>query len=245
MTVPTKTRVLVVAAMALELRPFVRSLRLRRDPGPPAVHRGRLAGTALDIVAATVGIGPTGAAAATERLLDHHGADRVVMLGIAGALDPSLAIGDLVVPEVVVDAATGARYHPRPAQGPVPAGIISTSADIQLDPSLLEELRRQGVVALDMETAAVGRVAEGRHLPWSAFRAVSDRVGDGLVDAGTLAMTKPDGRADVGAAFRAIARHPTMVPRLLRLAGDTHRAVGSAVAAAVAECRALGSVAGP
>ena len=49
----------------------------------------------------------------------------------------------------------------------------------------------QGVVAVDMETAAVAAVCEAAACPWSVFRGISDYAGEGLVDDAIFAMTRP------------------------------------------------------
>ena len=46
----------------------------------------------------------------------------------------------------------------------------------------LPALIAQGVVSLDMETAAIGECCEKRNVPWSVFRTISDRASDGSVD---------------------------------------------------------------
>ena len=71
-----------------------------------------------DIVATTTGMGTALATSATERLLDLGPFDRVMVVGIAGGVGPSVGIGDIVIPEVVVDGADGTEYHPAPIDGP-------------------------------------------------------------------------------------------------------------------------------
>ena len=74
----------------------------------------------------------------------------------------------------------------------------------------------EAVVALDMETAAVAVVCEERNVPWSAFRAISDRPRDKLVDAAVWEMTGPDGSADPDALRRYLATDPDARTRLAR-----------------------------
>ena len=49
---------------------------------------------------------------ATERLLDATPVDRVVVVGITGAVENETPIGTLILPEVVVNSETGTEYRP-------------------------------------------------------------------------------------------------------------------------------------
>src|SRR5271166_3678296 len=156
---PTR-RVGVLAAMPIELRPFAKALGLRREPwgDGASIWRGRSGTT--EITAGITGIGPGRGREVTRRLLGTDPVDLVIMIGVAGGLDPALRIGDLVVPEAVLDGATGRRYRPDTPEGHTPAGVLHTSATILGDPAKLDRLAAEGVIALDMETAALGAVCE-------------------------------------------------------------------------------------
>jgi len=222
--------------MPVEVRPFVRALSLQPVPwGTERCYRGGANGT--EVVAAVSGIGPVRAREAAERLLDDGHIDEVVMIGVAGALDPTLRIGDVVIPETVIDGTIGAEHHPTPMAAHPSAGVLHTSDVILSDPSALDDLARRGVVALDMETAAVGAVCEEAGVPWVAFRAISDRVQDGIVDQSTLSLTHPDGRANLGAAARLFLTKPHMLRRLARLGRDSATATRAAAELAAAHCR--------
>jgi hypothetical protein len=112
------------------------------------------------------------------------------------------------------------------------------TTDGLIDTSLLWEENEQGVVAVDMETAAVAAVCERRGVPWLAFRAISDVIRDGLVDDSTMTMLKPDGSTDVKGLMKLVATKPSVVPRLARLGRDTTRATDVAAKAAAAACAA-------
>ena len=239
MTPPApRRRVLIVAPMRMELRPVVRALGARR-----AVERGiavhRAAVGDVSVVAAPIGVGPALAARNTIRLLDASATDLVLVSGIAGGLDPHTPIGTVLVPATVIDRASGRRFHPDPIPGVEPAGVISTSQEFITDDARLDGLRADGVDAVDMETAAVAEVCHARSIPWSAFRAISDRPSDGLVDQAIFGMLKPDGRSDAWAAARFVARRPWRVPGLVRVGRDSSLGARRAAQAAVAACGRL------
>jgi hypothetical protein len=72
---------------------------------------------------------------------------------------------------------------------------------------------------------------------WSVFRAISDTLADGVVDASTVGMVRPDGSTNVGAALRYILRRPQTIPRLARLGRGTKLATTVAARAAVSACQ--------
>ena len=62
-------------------------------------------------------------------------------------------------------------------------------------------------MALDMETAAIAHVCDRRGIPWSVFRAISDRPSDGI-DAEVFATSNLDGTPNPEAAAAYFAKHP-------------------------------------
>jgi adenosylhomocysteine nucleosidase len=237
------TRIGILAPMPNELRPVVRTLGLHRDGelGGLPRHTGSRAGVAL--VATRTGIGLALAAEATTRLLDAESPDLVIVSGIAGGIPGASEVGDLVVPETVVDGATGERFGAAALPGVTGAGAIRTGDvdSYRLTPAELGELCADGFVALDMETAAVARVCAERDVPWLAFRGISDMAGDTSVGEEVMTMVHADGSPDVGAALRFLVRHPRRIPRMVRLG----REAGAAAAmAARATSQAVDALAG-
>lgn len=224
----------VLAAMVPELAPVVRGLRLRRRPlGSDAAYEGAVAGRT--VVAAVTSMGTAAAADVTARLLDRHEVDHVVMVGVCGGVAEVLVIGQLLVPDVVVDEATGVEVHPAPLGGHTPAGRLLTTDVLHNQPGDLDRLRAEGVTAVDMETAAVGAVAEARGVPWSVFRAVSDRAGDPAVDQGVLSMSNADGSPNAAGVARYVLTHPHRIPTLARLGRGLRAAVRASTDPLLAE----------
>jgi adenosylhomocysteine nucleosidase len=87
-------------------------------------------------------------------------------------------------------------------------------------------------VALDMETAAIAAVCDERGVPWSVFRTISDRSGDGLADEAILGLAHPDGSPNLRAVARFVLRHPARIPHLVRLGRDAAAATKAAASAA-------------
>lgn len=125
------------------------------------------------------------------------GARKIILYGWCGAIDPSLTIGEVILPTEASSGEGTSRYYPLliPA---VPcaslradlAGIYaehalrahggsvwSTDAIYREDRALLQDLReRQGVVAVDMEYSALCSVACFRGIEFAAVLVVSDEL---------------------------------------------------------------------
>lgn len=226
---PTITAVIaLLCAMPLELRPLRQSLRLRKTQ---LGHVGRIG--ERQIIATVSGVGTALARAATVRLLDAIDIDWVIVVGIAGAIGNEMPIGTLVFPDLVVDGADGSAHRPTPLNVGTPHGKLWTTDELLLDPGQHADLRRDGVLALDMETAAVAKVCGDRGVPWSAVRGISDRASDGTVDAEIFGLTRADGRPNLPAVGRYLVRRPDGLARLLRLGRGSRLAAERAADAAI------------
>ena len=218
--------------MRSELAPLRRPLGLRRAAAVgEACYAGRIG--RVEIAAAQIGVGPAAAQRATEQMLDAGPVERVVVVGIAGGVAADARIGDLVVPERVVDLASGAAWRPTPLGDVAPRGALVTSDGLITDPEVFARLRREGVVAIDMETAAVAEVCARRGCAWSVFRGISDRVGDAAIDPAVAALAGEDGTPDLRAVLRLVLAQPWRIPQLARLGRDMRRATRTAASAAV------------
>jgi len=231
------TRVALLAPMRQELAPLVRKLGLRRSEADRALHVGRAG--ALEVVATTTGIGTAAAAAASERVLDALPVDHVMVVGIAGGVDAEQPIGALIRPELVVDGASGREHRPVQLGDEPPRGRLVTSDALVTGRDAAAKLAAEGVVGLDMETAAVAAVCERRGCPWSVFRAISDRVTDGTTDAAVLALAGPDGSGDPLALARYLLARPWRIVRLARLTRGSLRAADAAAEGAIRACARL------
>jgi nucleoside phosphorylase len=224
-------RVAILAPMPLELRPLVRPLALERAQSPNGARWSGGVGR-VEVVATTTGIGTRAAARAAERLLDTTPVDHLVVVGIAGGIGPSVDVGDLVIPDRVLDLSTGSEHRPAPLGDVVSRGTLATSDVLLVDPNEAIRLEGRGVIAIDMETAAIAAVCERRRCPWSVFRAISDRADDGSTDAAVLGLAKPDGTPNLMALGRFVSTRPWRVPQLVRLARGTKLATRVAASAA-------------
>jgi nucleoside phosphorylase len=214
----------LLAPMPSEFAPLVKAFALQRGESG---YRGTSGPIAL--VAGKTGIGTKLAADATERMLDAGAIEHVMVVGIAGGMGPS-RVGDIVYPEVVVDKATGAEYRPSPLSAVPSHGRLVTHDDFDMQNDERDALVDGGVIAVDMETAAVAGVCERRGVPWSAVRAISDLVG--VTPGDVIGLANADGTPNVRASLRYLVTKPWRIPRLVRLGLDSTRAAGAAAKAA-------------
>ena len=222
--------------MPSELRPLVRAASLRPERlDESLVYRGRVGNATA--VAAKTGIGTRAAARAAEHLLDSEPLDHLIIVGIAGGIGLAVANGDVVVPELVIDGASGQTYQPAPLAGLPARGLLETSDEFVVEPERVARLAARGVVAVDMETASIAAVCVRRKCPWSVVRAISDRVGKLPID--ILGLVKPDGSPNLRAVARYLMTHPGRLPTLLSLARDSGRAARAAARTALRACAEL------
>jgi adenosylhomocysteine nucleosidase len=155
---------------------------------------------------------------------------------MAGGLDPALETGTVVIPGSVAFAGEEPiesdntwcdRLVSRLASiVPVSTGSMMTVQGVATEPEQKRSLFTQhGCVAVDMETAAIARVAKELGLPWIAVRVVVDAAHDRLPD---LDAIGPDGQISTASILFRAALHPKVWGDLLTLRG-CHRTAGHAM----------------
>ena len=217
-------RVGLLAPMPSEFQPLAKALSLQRTDRGWSGNAG-----GIELVAGKTGVGTRLAAEATERLLDAHHIEHVMVVGIAGGMGAS-KVGDVIYPEVVVDKASGVEYRPTPLGAVESSGRLVTHDDFDMQPAERDALVAAGFVAVDMETAAVARVCVRRGVTWSAVRSISDLVG--VTPGDVINLVNPDGSPNVVRSIRYLVSKPWRIPRLVRLGLDARVAVNGAAAAA-------------
>jgi len=194
-----------LSALEVELAP------LRALMGQPeaaqvaglACWRGRLRGR--ELVAAVCGAGGDACRTALEALLADLPGPTVLVVGTAGALDPGLAVGDVVVanrpiawpgdpagpssPQPVLGATASLSALGQTPRGPpgqavrVVPGCVLTWDSIVYEPTLKAKLREvYGADCVDMETGHAAQVCAAGGVPFLAVRGISDSADAGIED---------------------------------------------------------------
>ena len=146
-----------------------------------------------------------------EALISPHVAG-LISIGIAGALDPSLKIGDVVI--ATGDESWSARLaasFPEARRGAV-VGVDHMVVDAAAKAALRQAT---GALCVDMESHVTAAVAARRGLPFVALRVVSDAADRALPKAAQVGM-RPDGGMDIIAVLKALAADPRQLPALIR-----------------------------
>ncbi len=148
-------------------------------------------------------------------LLAAQGEDvtAVLSFGIAGALDPELQPGDLIVATRIratagawpADMAWAARLARATAAR---LGVVAGANAAAADAAAKKALRAMtGALAVDMESQVAAAFAARRGLPFTALRAVADTAEETLPKAALVGLT-PDGRPAPLRVLLALARKP-------------------------------------
>jgi hopanoid-associated phosphorylase len=160
------------------------------------------------------------------------GATGLISFGIAGGLDPKLAPGTVLLPEMVHTEtgetfATHAEWRHR-LQAQIPnaraGAIYASSAVISRVVDKQRLFDRTGAAAVDMESGAVARAAAQAGIPFVVLRSIADPAHRSLPQA-AIGGLNDEGRVAFGAFFGHLARNLHHFPRLFYVAFDTRRAL--------------------
>jgi adenosylhomocysteine nucleosidase len=182
---------------------------------------------------ATAGLGFERATEAARKLIGS-GARALLSWGIAGGLSNALAAGDLLLPERVVSdegewlADPGLRMRVQEVLG----GALREGGDLYCsrDPVTSVEAKRalaaRGMLAVDMESAAVAGIAQRAGVPFAAVKAVCDPASR-EIPAIALRLLDQDGGVRWRALPGALREGPRAWRDLNRLREDMAAARGS------------------
>lgn len=164
-------KVAIIAAMPAELKPLVHRTFERK----PTTQRNARKWTAVSgnnqFIAVCAGMGADAARRALAEAESDGPVDRIVSLGFAGALIEGSWIGSAAIASAVIDAKTGERFQL--ADGNRKLLLVSTTgvADVAEKRRLHQTYR---AVFVDMESAAVMRLAAMRGVPVCCVKAITD-----------------------------------------------------------------------
>lgn len=187
---------------------------------------------------ARCGVGGDRAGAAAAFLLER-GVTHLGIVGVSGGLDPDLSSGQLVLARDVVDedgnrwpTDTGLSMTLAPCCGSdFRIGSILTTREPIL--SVAEKAARHAscrALAVDMESAAVARIAAAAGLPFFALRAICDSASR-PVPSELFELVDDFGRPRPARLATTLLRHPSLIAALLHMQRDfgcALRAMGEA-----------------
>lgn len=204
----------IIAALPREVQALVRGWQEHRLPGKITAYTNDFA------VVACAGMGATRATLALQAALSLKSVTSILSAGLAGACDPALRVGDIIRAGVVIDARTGEHFNnPCFEQVLITTSVIAGSKEKQ---RLYASYKAS---AADMEAAAVARLAQARHLPFTAIKSISDEASFEMQELAQFATADGQFREAAFAAHSVL--RPRLWPKLFALAGNSKRAVQS------------------
>ncbi len=181
------------------------------------------------VVLMHTGTGQERAQSGVATLLDRRSVSALCYVGVAGALDPSLSVESILLPTSV--QTEDGQPAPSPdrqwaeqvatiGDGGVRRGSLVTVGRVitqsEEKAALRNALALNGPAAIDMETAAVARVAAEQEVPYLSLRIISDTADESLPDLLKDAQ-REDGSIDRTRVMQSAVWSPSAVPALMRM----------------------------
>lgn len=181
----------VFAAMRLEFCGFPRELGMSRskDGVPQVLFEGKCG--ASELIAVKAGIGPVAAQRAAERVLQVHAPLLVVSVGLAGAVDNKLSVGDIVIcsqlyregfPTLSSDSRfvriAAAGNHDRLCTG----ATLTVDAPVATPGAKRRVAESWPVAIVEMESYSVAQEAAAAKRSFIAIRVISDTSDESVPD---------------------------------------------------------------
>jgi adenosylhomocysteine nucleosidase len=236
------SRAAIIAAMPGELKPLVRGWAHERR-GHVKLWRWKF--DEGEWVAACGGAGVAAATRAFAEVEKDGAPDLVISIGWAGALSPALETGRAYGVSGVLDARTGERFSTDMASNPEDEEQLQVlrlrSAPLRMtgqeegqqrwlvtSPIVADEAEKQRLAStyqadlVDMEAAAIARLAQMRRIPFYCIKGVSDGFTDKLPDFNRF--IRADGQFDLTRMVLFSILRPWYWPSLMRMGENSNKA---------------------
>jgi hypothetical protein len=142
----------------------------------------------------------------------------IVMAGLAGALDPQLKVGDVVVDQS--STWRGSKIALKKVWFHTVDHVVTTPEE------KTELFGQTGASVVDMENDAVKRAAKAYGIPFLGIRAVSDTAAESI-NPKVLDFVNEYGRVRMGALVGGVARHPSLIKEMRRLSRSSRIALAA------------------
>jgi len=183
-----------------------------------------------ELVLVWSGMGEKNATEATKTLLNNFSPRAVISLGIAGAVDPRLQIGDLIVaqqirfqhrPQALISAddqlvEAALRAGQRISIQTYSGQLVTVTQVISSSEEKGRIYRETGALAVEMESGFVGEEATRMGCPFLAIRSISDTA-DYSFRVDVNQITTDNGDLHPGRFIRYCLRHPPALWELVKM----------------------------
>jgi adenosylhomocysteine nucleosidase len=203
-----------IAALPREVSGLVKGWERRSISGGVDVYSNGQA------VVACAGMGAARVTLAVQAAMDAMPVTDLISVGLAGACDAKLRVGEIVRAGVVVDARTGERF----SDSQYEQVLVSTDAIA----SVKEKARLHAsynAAAVDMEAAAVARLAQAHGLGFHAIKAISDEAEFEMEGLARFSTEEGQFRETAFALYAAL--RPAMWGKVIALGRNSGKAVSA------------------
>jgi adenosylhomocysteine nucleosidase len=210
-------QIAIIAALPREIAALVRGHAADRDLRRGGLHLYRLP----QAIVVAAGMGAQRATLAVQAALAAAPISTLISAGLAGACSSTLRPGDVVEPGTIIDANTGERFT---ADAPVEMVLVTMESVAGIDEK--SRLAATYTAALvDMEAAAVARLAQANALRFRAVKAISDGHDFELPELNRF--TGLHGSFRTGAFALHVALRPRLWSKSAQLGRESNRALAA------------------
>jgi adenosylhomocysteine nucleosidase len=183
---------------------------------------------------ATAAAGQKNSMLSAKNLLEQ-GCDFLISWGVAGALDPQLDVGELIITNAVIDNESQYfRFDPDrlssltrtlKSLNPKVGGLLySTKEAVPLATEKQELHEKFHAEVVDMESAAIAKVAYDAKIDFVAIRCIVDRADCDIPMVATSTL-KENGEVDIFQLLASLAQNPRQIVPLMRLGFNYYSAL--------------------
>jgi adenosylhomocysteine nucleosidase len=210
------TRLAIIAAMPGELKPLVRGWPHSSRSG---VHFWAQRSEEEEWIAACAGAGQNAATRAFAAIEDGGPIDLLFSVGWVGALTPDVSPGAAYNVAGIIDARTGERFNCDAGSGDL---WLVTSPIVAYESEKRRLASAYNASLVDMEAAAIARLAAMRGIPFYCIKGVSDGLTDQLPDFNPF--ISPTGQFRLAPFILFVLIRPWHWPALIRMGENSRKA---------------------
>lgn len=217
----TRADIGIVSALPIELGQFMdRCERVKHYKGGDLTFRGGRYDS-IRIVVADSGMGYARARKATQAMIDAHAPKWILSSGFAGALLPTMKLGEIVMANEIVDQHgqqifINLTLASDEANGLYVGRILTADEMVRTVEEKKQLHEKHEAIAVDMESLAVAQVAAETKTGFMAVRVISDDMSADLPSE-ILSVIGDTGAVRVGAALTSLFKRPESLKDMLHL----------------------------
>lgn len=209
----------VTFALPVESSDFVQLLQDRTAVSHDGVEtvRGKING--LPVVVIHTGVGAKAAESTLASFLKREPVEYLISAGLAGALDPELKLGDLLIAENYSSKQLLESPRLQLAEASIYLANIVTAPSIIESKEDREKLgASSGAAAVDMETEWIAKACADRGVPMMSLRAISDTLAEPFPAPANVLFDVERQKTPALRLGIYLATHPAAIGRLKQFA---------------------------